>query len=231
MNEGNVPEQARLEIKFVAREHHERLLSSWFEGHPACFVEPHPARWVHNVYFDTYDCLAFRQNLSGASQRYKVRYRWYGERALPGSGALEVKCKRNFFGWKLRYPVADDLCREGDRWQDVRRRLASRLPEAGRIWLAANPQPVIINRYHRRYLVTHDGKVRATIDTRLAVYDQRYKPRPNLRNAANTAGIVVVELKFDRSDRQRASRLVEGLPLRVSRHSKYVTGVQSVLGY
>lgn len=226
-----VPEQARLEIKFVAHERYARLLSSWFAGHPACFAEPFPARWVNNVYFDTHDYLAFRQNLSGASQRYKVRYRWYGDRDLPARGTLEVKCKRNFYGWKLRYPVEGAPGQEGDRWRDIRRRLSLQLPMAGRTWLEANPQAVILNRYHRRYLVTHDQKVRATIDTHLSVYDQRYKPYPNLRHASNLPGLLVVELKFDRSERERASRLVEGLPLRVSRHSKYVTGVQSVQGY
>jgi len=226
-----VPEQARLEIKFVAPAHEERLLASWFAGHPACFSEPFPARRVNNVYFDTYDWLAFRQNLSGASQRYKVRYRWYGTSSLPGRGALEVKCKRNFYGWKLRYPVADAPSVEGDRWQEIRRRLSSQLTQAGRTWLDANPQPVILNRYQRRYLVTHDQKVRATIDSQLAVYDQRYKPRPNLWRVSNMPRVIVVELKFDRSERERASRLVEGLPLRVSRHSKYVTGVQSIQGF
>jgi hypothetical protein len=226
-----VPADARLEIKFVADERHEPLLASWFAGHPACFAEPYPARWVNNVYFDTYDYLAFRQNLSGASQRYKLRYRWYGEHGLPGQGTLEVKCKRNFYGWKLRYPVDALSCREGDRWQDIRHRLVAQLPAEGRMWLEANPQPVIINRYYRRYMVTHDQKVRATIDTRVSVYDQRYKPWPSVRRPANVPNVLVVELKFDRSERERASRLVEGLPLRVSRHSKYVTGVQSVQGY
>lgn len=226
-----VPTDARLEIKFVANERYQRLLESWFAGHPACFAEPFPARWVNNVYFDTFGYMAFRQNLSGASQRYKVRYRWYGERGLPGHGTLEVKCKRNFYGWKLRYPVEVAPGAEGDRWRDIRRKLARQVSAAGRIWLDANPQPVILNRYHRRYLVTHDQSVRATIDTHMSVFDQRYKPQPNLNRAANTPGLLVIELKFERSERDRASRLVEGLPLRVSRHSKYVTGVQHIRGY
>jgi hypothetical protein len=227
----SVPEDARLEIKFVAHERFERLLASWFEGLPACFVEPFPARWVNNVYFDTYDYLAFRDNLSGASQRHKLRYRWYGESALPGPGTVEVKCKRNFYGWKLRYPVRELPCREGDRWREIRRQIAAQLPAEGRMWLEANPQPVIINRYYRRYLVTHDQKVRATIDTRASVYDQRYNPSPSVRRPANVPNVLVVELKFERSERERASRLVEGLPLRVSRHSKYVSGVQAIQGY
>jgi len=223
-----IPEDTRLEIKFVADESQEPTLMRWFGLHPAGFTESFPGRWVNNVYFDTYDYLAFRLNTDGASQRHKVRYRWYGQHRLPSVGALEIKCKRNYFGWKHRFTVDDAPCVEGDRWQDVRRKLIFSLPEPARLLFKANPQTVILNRYHRRYLITHDRKVRATIDTMQSNYDQRYKPYPNVEHAANMLRTLIVELKFDRADRARASSIVEGLPVRVSRNSKYVIGVRSV---
>jgi SPX domain protein involved in polyphosphate accumulation len=230
MNRG-VPKDARLEIKFVADEWQEPTLQRWFQLHAAGFSESYPGRWVNSVYFDTYTYRALRQNLDGASHRHKIRYRWYGQRRLPASGALEIKCKRNYFGWKLRYAVDAAPCAQGDRWQDIRRKLISGLPGPARLWLEANPQPVILNRYYRRYLVTHDHKVRATIDSQQCTYDQRYKARPNVEHPANTPRTLVVELKFDRADRQRASWIINGLPLRVSRNSKYVIGIRSVHGF
>jgi len=226
-----VPDDTRLEIKFVTDECHWPNIARWFDLHPAHFIESYPGRWVNNVYFDTYGYLAFRQNLDGASQRHKVRYRWYGERRLPAAGALEIKCKRNYFGWKHRFAVTDAPCAEGDRWQDVRRKLLLSLPDRARLWLKVNPQPVILNRYHRRYLATHDGKLRVTIDTRQCLYDQRYKARPNVEHAANLPHAMVVELKFDRAERQRASAIVSGLPVRAARNSKYVIGVRSIHGF
>jgi VTC domain len=227
----NVPQDARLEIKFVADASHTAAIVNWFELHPACFGDSFPARWVNNVYFDTHDYHAFRQNLLGSSSRQKVRYRWYGQDELPSRGALEIKCRRNFFGWKLCCAIDSAPCLPGDSWRDVRRKLLPQLTVAGRVWLEANPQAVILNRYFRRYLVSHDNRVRVTIDDQQSVYDQRYKPYPNVRHAANLPTIVIVELKLDRVDRAHGARVIQGLPLRVSRHSKYVIGVRWIHGF
>ena len=37
-----------------------------------------------------------------------------------------------------------------------------------------------------------------------------------------------VEFKFDRNDRELASKILQGIPLRVSRHSKYINALNSV---
>jgi hypothetical protein len=230
MNPG-VPDQVRREIKFVTDEYHWPAIARWFDLHPAGFIESFPSRWVNSVYFDTHGYLAFRQNLDGASRRNKVRYRWYGQSRLPSAGALEIKCRRNAFGWKHRFEVTEAPWAEGDRWQEVRLKLLSSLPEQARLWLKVNPHPVILNRYYRNYLATHDGKLRATIDTQQCTYDQRYKGRPNVEHAANLPRALVVELKFDRAERKRASSIISGLPVRVARNSKYVIGVRSIHGF
>lgn len=226
-----VPDDSRREIKFVADELHAGTAMHWFAVHPAGFYEPHPARWVSNIYFDTYDWDAFRQNACEASSRSKVRYRWYGDEPRPGPGALEIKCKRNCFSWKLRYLIDAAPYAEGYRWSDVRRVLRDRLPADGRCWLEANPQPVVLNRYFRRYLATLDGRIRVTIDDRQSVFDQRYKPCPNTTHPANLRRTAVIELKFARADHDRACEIVQGLPLRVGRNSKYALAVRAVQGY
>jgi len=225
-----VPEDARMEIKFVAMEHELQRLRRWLQVHPAGFRSPYPARRVNNVYFDTYNYFAFSENLSGASARTKLRYRWYGAHDYPDAGTLEVKCKRNYYGWKLLYPSDRAPWEEGDSWRDVRSRLIRLLQPEAALWLRANPQPVILNRYEREYFVSQDGRVRATLDTHQSVYDQRYKPWPNVSRSANLPRTLVMEFKFDRNDRALASHLLQGLPLRVSRNSKYITGVRSVQG-
>jgi hypothetical protein len=63
------------------------------------------------------------------------------------------------------------------------------------------------------------------------VYDQRYKPYPNTSRQANISNTIVLELKFARKDRERAAALMQGLPVRVSRNSKYVIGLRSVHGF
>ena len=223
-----VPELARYEIKFVAYEGNFHTLLHWLHMHPAGFISPYPDRRVNNIYFDTHNYLAFSDNLSGASSRTKVRYRWYGKSLGPDVGTLEIKQKRNYFGWKHRYEVLEKPYAHEANWLAIRRSLSEQLPYDGKIWLDANPVPVMINRYLRKYFVSSDQKVRATIDTQQAVWDQRFKPSPNFNHAANLARTIVIEFKFDRNDRDLASRLLQGVPLRVGRHSKYMNGVRAI---
>lgn len=226
-----VPEDARLEIKFVSYEVEYQKLLSWLATHPAGFSSAFPPRLVNNVYFDTHCYSAFTENLMGVSARTKVRYRWYGASIEPDIGVLEVKRKRNYFGWKLHYKVPDKPGTQGSSWRDIRQNLRKHLSQEGRIWFDANPFPILINRYHRLYFLSADGRIRATVDTKQAVWDQRFKSYPNYEHCANLPNSLVVEFKFNREDRDFASSVLQGMPLRVSRHSKYINGVRAVQGY
>jgi hypothetical protein len=225
------PEVARLEIKFVAYEDKENVLLRWLNLHPAGFTSPYPERWVNNVYFDTHNNTAYVENLSGASSRTKVRYRWYGKKQNPGAGTLEIKCKRNYFGWKLRYNIQNAPYEEAATWRKIRNLLSEQLSPEGKLWLHFNPFPVLINRYHRKYFLSSDKKIRITVDTKQEVWDQRFKPKPNYLNKTNLPKTLVVEVKFDRKDRELASQVLQGIPLRVSRHSKFMSGVKAIAGF
>jgi len=160
-----------------------------------------------------------------------VRYRWYGQHDHPQRGTLEIKCKRNYFGWKLRFRAESLSATDNSSWKGIRENLIQQLEPEAKLWLDSNPQLVMINRYFREYYVTRDNKVRATIDTHQQVFDQRYKRHPNIKHAANLPKTLVLEIKFDRSDRDLASNIVQGLPLRISRNSKYMIAVQSIFGF
>ena len=79
------------------------------------------------------------------------------------------------------------------------------------------------------YFATPDERVRITVDRRQAVYEQRFRSRPNLVSRANLPDTLVVEVKFHRRHGQLGARVIEGIPVRVSRNSKYALGVQSML--
>ncbi len=223
-----VPEHARMEIKFISDEVHLDHILHWLHLHPSAFTRPFPDRWVKNVYFDTWDCRAFSENLGGASLRAKVRYRWYGESKTPEAGMLEIKRKRNLFGWKLQYKVAQTPYQPRAGWKEIRHAMLAHLSPEGRRWLEDNPLPVLINRYRRRYFESADGKIRATVDTALGIWDQRFDCRPNYRRQANLPAVMVVEFKFARRDRDLASDVVRTMPLRVSRFSKYASGLLGI---
>jgi hypothetical protein len=224
-----VPEDARYEIKFVADAIRYREIEQWIRLHPAGFRSAYPPRRVNNTYFDTPDLYAFAENLSGTSARAKVRLRWYGETDRPDSTVLEVKRRRNHLGWKLHYP-GGPLDLGAHRWLALRRQLRKSLSPEGRLWLDSHPQPVLINRYHRQYFDTPEGNLRATLDWHQTVFDQRFAAHPNLRSPANLPDTLVVEIKFPREDNDLGARVVDGIPIRVSRNSKYMVGVEAILG-
>jgi SPX domain protein involved in polyphosphate accumulation len=191
---------------------------------------PYGDRWVNNIYFDTLNNAAYEQNLSGASARVKLRYRWYGQKKLPSPGVMEVKCKRNFYGWKLRFDHPSLAVEERDDWRKITQKLSNEMPLQGKVWMETYPAPMIINRYYRRYFLSADGNIRVTVDTHQSVCDQRYKSIPNYDQGANLPDSLVVEVKFAREHRELAYDAVQTMPIRVSRHSKFMNGVSTISG-
>lgn len=231
--EATGPDDARFEIKFVARASDRALLAHWLQLHPAGFLRPHPDRRVHNIYFDTPDYRAFAENLSGVSERTKVRYRWYGSSALPDAGRLELKRKRNRLGWKEVFEVPEAPCAKGDDWSAMRSRLRRSLPARARNLVDANPFPVLLNSYSRSYFATatvEGGQVRATIDVEQQAWDPRLSQGPGTCRRVVLPDEMVVEFKFARAAFARAGDLLQGIPIRVSRNSKYVNGVHAISG-
>ena len=223
-----IPETSRIEVKFVVNDIYHDILLNWLHLHSEGFTSPYPDRWVDNIYVDTYDLAAYAENLSGVSSRTKVRYRWYGESVYPDSGTLEVKQRRNLFGWKFRFKIDKSPYIEGSSWRTIRELLLDQLPPEGKRWLDANPLPVMINRYFRKYFISGENDVRVTLDSRQKVMEQRFKAYPNFTHSANIPEILVVEFKFDRKHYDKASHILQGIPVRRGRHSKYITGVKAI---
>jgi hypothetical protein len=223
-----VPPESRYEIKFSASEVHRDRVEQWLHTHPAAFRTAFPPRWVNNIYFDSFDYGAYSENLSGVSDRTKIRYRWYGDLSNAHPGAIELKCKRNLFGWKRVHRLEGDLCLGSRPWREIYAGIRKGSPENLRCFLDAHPLVVLINRYRRKYFISGDGRIRATVDWKQTVWDQRHNPIPNLARPANMPRSMVLEIKCDRSDRELASRIMQTLPIRVGRHSKYMVGVRAI---
>ena len=216
----------RIETKFIGAEPELPDVLGWIHMHPALFRSPYPDRWVHNLYFDTWDCQTFAANVSGESQRTKLRYRWYGESPGPDRGAFELKRRHNGVGWKLRHAVERAPWNAGGSWRAVRSALAAQLPAQAREWLRAFPLPTLLNCYRRRYFVSRDGSVRLTVDWKLRAWDQRYQAAPSFTRRANLPPCVVLEGKCGVEHRAALVRVLHGVPMRVSRNSKYVSGLR-----
>ncbi|WP_372798367.1 polyphosphate polymerase domain-containing protein [Pontiella sp.] len=197
--------------------------------HPAGFREVYPPREVNNLYLDTPGRADYHEHVQGVSVRSKTRIRWYGP--LHGtieSASLELKKKHGAVGCKESYPVeAFALQHIAD--DEVRGALLGALPAPATLRTAVDMRcPSLVNRYARRYYLSADGLVRLTLDTNLQFYDPRNIAHP-LNHPVRDARALVVELKYDPDHAEHAAAIVNRLPFRLARCSKYVEGVRRLL--
>ena len=218
----------RYEIKFIADPLEYHRVLNWLYQHPSCLQIEHPDRQVNNIYFDSLVHQSFCENIFGSSSKHKVRLRWYGDCRNPENSSLEIKCKRNQLNWKLIYKIQEDLGKHGWNWRKILPEIRKQLPLDAKKWLEMYPQPILINRYKRKYFVSRDKKVRITLDKDLSIYDQSRKPSPNYSLKSNFPNVMVLEIKFSSELRSHVVRTYGNIPLRGSRFSKYVSGFLSI---
>jgi hypothetical protein len=225
-----VPNDNRYELKFVSYDIHYHKILNWIKMHKFNFNKEHHSRLVNNIYFDSISYDSFKDNIYGSSSRTKVRYRWYDKFSLLKPGKLEIKYKRNIFGWKKRFSVNDLKIAKEKSWKEVIAHLRQKLPKEGNIYLNKNSVPTIINQYFRDYFLSYDRKFRVTIDRNHDVFDQRSHHFINILKKTLTQPLIVVEFKFNRENRDQVEGLTSNIPLRVSRNSKYVNSIRAVSG-
>jgi VTC domain len=177
-------------------------------------------RYVNSYYYDSGRSGDYLDNLTGLAQRTKLRFRWYG--AIEGRHpvALERKHKTGATSHK-------DVTQLGERttglpdFRAAEALAGATLDPALARDVAMRPQRRLFVRYQRRYLAGHND-VRVTIDRDICYADGRERRPLLVTSPVHT----VLELKFPPGQGESAGRLLEGLPFRSFRHSKYVIGVK-----
>jgi len=219
----------RYELKFIAEPNEYFRVLNWLRHHQSCLQREYPDRQINNIYFDSYNHQSFCDNIYGASSKSKIRFRWYGNSKEPKNGFLEIKCKRNQLNWKKIYKINGNLDNKIS-WRDIVSEIRNQLPSEGKKWLEMNPLPILMNRYRRKYFVSHGKKVRVTLDSDLIVFDQSKKPFANYSLKSNLPQVIVLEIKFPRELRDHVMNIFGNIPLRGTRFSKYIHGVLSIKG-
>jgi hypothetical protein len=176
----------------------------------------YPARRVNNLYFDTPALDTFHESVSGVGQRRKFRIRWYGAGAWPDENALfEIKIRDGEMGRKSVFPLAP--AREGDiRALTAQVRAFPQTP--------ATLCPALFNSYERAYYGTARGDFHLTLDWGLQYRDYFGGSKRLAEDAA-----VVMEVKYSKeSEADLAAQILQNLPFRLGKNSKYVQGIQSL---
>lgn len=207
----------RYERKFKSYHLTPAVLAQQLRLHPASLRKIYPDRQIHNIYFDTATLSTYWDNVNGVAQRKKYRVRWYGDDPHDIQRPhFEIKGRQNELGTKVVRRI-DDF--QLDRLRFLTR-LVNEQPEAtGRL------QPVLMNAYRRAYYGTSDGRYRLTIDWDIRYFGLMLAQRFT-RYTIRDENATVLELKYDRQHDDDHDPISQFLPLRQSKSSKYVTGIQ-----
>ena len=215
----------RYERKFVT-ECDKRELEMLLKINPALFRPIYAKRAINNIYFDFHDYGLLLDGLNGSSHRYKVRIRWYGD--LLGQvekPILEIKYKQGLVGSKYSFslpPFQLDGTFNGRKLKNI---VEESTASENIKRLFSMLRPALLNRYQREYFLSADGLYRACIDYELEFYGVS-----SMANLFSKVGTIsdqcILELKYDLPAESQVSLITEVFPFRMTRSSKYATGMQ-----
>ena len=196
--------------------------------HPAMFFEIFHRRSVNNIYFDSHGLNNYFDNINGDLHRRKTRIRWYGELFSEiVEPVLELKIKNGLLGKKLHYPLPpfklDNHFNMRDIFYIVQK---AKIPELIKTEIKLS-QPVLLNRYSRKYFQSADKRYRITIDTDQIFYRISAQNNFFLNNQKDVES-VILELKYDVDADNDASYITEHFPFRLTKSSKYISDLEKI---
>ena len=199
--------------------------------HPAIFSEIYYRRYVNNIYFDSIGWHNYFDNMDGAADRKKIRIRWYGR--LLGhidKPVLERKSKKGILGKKESYLLHPfEIGKDPDAAVVAETIGAPGVP--GRIkWEFTSLVPTMMNRFGRKYFLSADGHFRITLDTDLSFYPLGRRNNTFLHRFTDDIH-VILELKYEQDMDNHADAVTTAFPFRLTRSSKYVSGLERLYAW
>jgi hypothetical protein len=198
---------------------------------PALFSEIYYRRYVNNIYFDTVTTENYFDNVSGSSDREKIRIRWYGD--LLGNiekPVLEVKLKRGLLGKKKSFNLKPFTIGDEADFAKIESAVqASDIPLSLKVDLKSKI-PILLNRYSRKYFMSADGKFRITLDNDQSFFPMAYRNNSFFHNLSDLFNIIL-ELKYEEDLDDLADQITTHFPFRLTRSSKYISGLERLYAW
>jgi len=222
---GKKADNMRYERKFNVRHETFYSIEQIVKLHPAGFTEIFPERRVNNIYFDSYNYQAFNDNIAGISKRVKLRVRWYGDFfGLVKKPVLEYKLKNNLAGSKRHYPLSEFNFDKNFSFDELKKVLKSTNHPESVINTFCSLNPTLLNSYTRKYYLSADTNYRLTLDRNLHYYKIDNHSNLFLKHVKDREN-TVIELKYHWKLDDEAQRISHWLKFRMTKKSKYVTGI------
>ena len=218
----------RYERKFFINNMSTSEIESLIKIHPHIFSDIFHPRYINNIYFDSIDLNNYYDNVEGAEKRIKIRLRWYGE--LFGDinkPTLEFKIKSGLLGKKISCKIPSfkfDSEFNIDTFKNIIKE--AKVSEILQIKLH-DKIPTLLNRYKRRYFISENNKFRITVDNNQFFYQIGHRRNFFLKKVEDKEN-TIVELKYGIKDDNYANQVSNNFPFRLTKSSKYVTGIEKV---
>lgn len=215
----------RYEYKFVFAQTQLSQLLGWIRLHPEGFKTAFPDRLITSIYFDSELMDNFFDNMAGAGVRSKLRVRWYGSGKASVQATLERKGRN--YNTIDKHSVALNAFDITRNWTAITHDVSQAVPAEWSAYWRKQIRPTLITRYQRKYFVSRDQKIRLTIDTQLAAFDQNRTTAPQYTRCNIPDAALIVELKAPPHNYTRLQAIAAQLPARRMRYSKYVNGLSA----
>ena len=183
------------------------------------FLKQHNDRLVNSIYFDDNVKSSFYDNVDGNSKKTKIRLRWYNNFKLIDNPSIEIKTKISLANYKKIYKIYKFKKKSFNKKNIFK--IITNL--RNKYSLLRGKLPVSSTHYLRKYFVSSNKDIRATIDTDI-----------NFRNLDNNflinkkCNYKILEfkyhIKYDRIVRQE----FKNATLRMTKNSKYVNSIIEV---
>ena len=219
----------RFERKFIIPFHYQDFIYEIISNFPSRFIEIFEEREINNIYMDTVNFDIFKENIDGLSNRNKIRIRWYGEKYGPIKGKLEIKSKTGKVGKKTYFKIDNFNFNSKSNFKDIRNEiLKNNIPHTLKEYFIKS-YPTLFNRYSRRYFLSHDSKIRITIDFRINNYKISNSPINHILLPYSIPHMIM-EVKYSSKEDIGENIISSALPFRSSKYSKYITGLLHLEG-
>ena len=218
----------RYERKFFVTDMSTTEIESSIKINPYMFSNIFQPRYINNIYFDSYDLNNYYDNVEGSEKRIKIRIRWYGDLfGYISNPTLEFKVKNGILGKKISCKLPSFTFNSkftNDIFKEIIEN--SNISNLCRIKLS-DKVPTLLNRYERKYYISENKKFRITIDKNQSFY--QIGPRNNLfLNKIDDNSNTIIELKYSIENDISANKITNYFPFRLTKSSKYVTGIEKV---
>jgi len=211
----------RYEIKLPAFSGQIPELETAIKLNRRCFNEIFYMRRVNNIYFDDLKNSSFYENYDGIANRIKYRIRWYGNQFGEIDPILELKIKKGFAGYKESYKLKSFSFQAKISSEEIISQIIKNdIPDQVKEELYLK-NPVLFNSYMRKYFITFDKKYRLTLDSEI----EYIKFEKGLSSVKMNDESVVLELKYDIEDEPEARKVINDLPVRINKNSKFSRGI------